>query len=269
MVLQLRGFELILIEAAAQCDAVANPLLVDDGRLLHTTPRLWIGEGRSNDELSVDIGRQNLDFEITRQLDRRGSGSFLPSRPTRARMVRELLHLLDHTGIESRPDARLTARRAGMTAAAYGLQLRDCQRCALSAMLRRTGLLCIQSAAVDMDLVDPVWAAREVLNAIPALLPIRDPVLCYRERWDGSGRPQGWSGEDIPILARIVAVVDSYQLALAAGHTRSRALARITAGAGRLFEPRAVQALTLAAHHPEWEPVIDQSADAALRASVA
>ena len=196
VVLQLRGFELILIESATRSDVGTSPLLVEDGQVLQTTPRLWIGDGRGGDELPADISRGDLDFEITQKLDRRGSGNFLPARPTRSRAVRELLSLLDRTGIESMSDARLAGIRAGMTAAAYGLGRRERERCALSAMLRRTGLLCVQSAAIDMELVDPVWAAREVLNAIPSLLPVCDPILCYREHWDGSGRPNGWSGCD-------------------------------------------------------------------------
>lgn len=35
-------------------------------------------------------------------------------------------------------------------------------------------------------------------------------ILCHHERWDGAGYPQGIRGEDIPYIARIIAVIDSY-----------------------------------------------------------
>jgi len=35
-------------------------------------------------------------------------------------------------------------------------------------------------------------------------------VLHHHERWDGTGYPDGLKGEDIPLLARIIAVADAY-----------------------------------------------------------
>ena len=39
---------------------------------------------------------------------------------------------------------------------------------------------------------------------------VRNIVLHHHERWDGQGYPDGLSGENIPALARILCVVDSY-----------------------------------------------------------
>jgi len=39
---------------------------------------------------------------------------------------------------------------------------------------------------------------------------VRNIVLHHHERWDGRGYPEGLAGENIPILARILCVVDSY-----------------------------------------------------------
>jgi HD-GYP domain-containing protein (c-di-GMP phosphodiesterase class II) len=35
-------------------------------------------------------------------------------------------------------------------------------------------------------------------------------VLYHHERWDGRGYPQGLAGDDIPLMARIIAVADSF-----------------------------------------------------------
>lgn len=45
---------------------------------------------------------------------------------------------------------------------------------------------------------------------IPELQGIAGYILCHHERWDGAGYPQGIRGEDIPYIARIIAVIDSY-----------------------------------------------------------
>jgi len=44
----------------------------------------------------------------------------------------------------------------------------------------------------------------------PELMPIAEGILCHQEWWNGSGYPKGLCGENIPLLSRIIAVVDAY-----------------------------------------------------------
>ncbi|PKM48477.1 MAG: diguanylate cyclase, partial [Firmicutes bacterium HGW-Firmicutes-6] len=41
-------------------------------------------------------------------------------------------------------------------------------------------------------------------------MSLADAVLHHHERWDGSGYPKGLKGEEIPFLARVIAVVNCY-----------------------------------------------------------
>jgi PAS domain S-box-containing protein/putative nucleotidyltransferase with HDIG domain len=50
--------------------------------------------------------------------------------------------------------------------------------------------------------------AYDMLSTIDYLRPALDIPYCHHERWDGTGYPQGLAGEEIPIAARIFAVVD-------------------------------------------------------------
>lgn len=71
-------------------------------------------------------------------------------------------------------------------------------------------------------------------------------ALCHHERWDGTGYPVGKSGEQIPLAARIVSIVDVYD-ALAAKrpykepYDHDRCVAIITAGKGSQFDPRLIE----------------------------
>jgi HD-GYP domain-containing protein (c-di-GMP phosphodiesterase class II) len=82
-----------------------------------------------------------------------------------------------------------------------------------------------------------------IAQASPELRPISDLILTHHEHWDGTGYPQGLSGEKIPLLARILAVVDafdamtedrSYRPAL----SRDIAIAEIRRNAGKQFDPK-------------------------------
>ncbi len=79
-------------------------------------------------------------------------------------------------------------------------------------------------------------------------------VRHHHERFDGSGYPDGLTGEAIPIEARIVAVADAFSAITAErpyrhARTSAEALAELRAGAGRQHDARVVDALarTLAA----------------------
>lgn len=53
----------------------------------------------------------------------------------------------------------------------------------------------------------PVYS-HELLSKIAYLRPALDIPYCHHEKWDGSGYPRGLGGEQIPLAARIFAVVD-------------------------------------------------------------
>ena len=50
--------------------------------------------------------------------------------------------------------------------------------------------------------------AYDLMHPIPYLRSALDIPYAHHERWDGSGYPRGLKGEDIPLAARIFAVVD-------------------------------------------------------------
>ncbi len=55
----------------------------------------------------------------------------------------------------------------------------------------------------------PVYG-RDILDPIKFLAPVVPGVYLHHERWDGRGYPLGLAGNDIPIIARIISVADTY-----------------------------------------------------------
>jgi putative two-component system response regulator len=84
-------------------------------------------------------------------------------------------------------------------------------------------------------------------SGIPLLDLAEEIARTHHERWDGSGYPEGLSGEEIPIAGRIVAVADSFD---ALSHTRpyqpawavEDAWSEIARKAGSDFDPEVVEA---------------------------
>src|SRR5204863_7688729 len=51
---------------------------------------------------------------------------------------------------------------------------------------------------------------RDILDPIKFLHPLIPGVHLHHERWDGRGYPLGLKGNDVPLIARIIAVADTY-----------------------------------------------------------
>ena len=72
-------------------------------------------------------------------------------------------------------------------------------------------------------------------------------ALTHHERWDGKGYPRGLAGEEIPLVARIVAICDVYDALTTArpyrnAHPEPRALEIIEDECGRHFDPEVYHA---------------------------
>ncbi|MHB8114290.1 MAG: PAS domain S-box protein, partial [Bellilinea sp.] len=91
----------------------------------------------------------------------------------------------------------------------------------------------------------PVYAY-DMLSSIEYLRPALDIPYCHHEKWDGSGYPRGLKGEEIPLAARIFAVIDAWD-ALTSDRpyrkawSREQTLEYIREQTGSHFDPQIVE----------------------------
>lgn len=90
----------------------------------------------------------------------------------------------------------------------------------------------------------PVYAC-ELLSPIEYLEPAREIPCCHHEKWDGTGYPNGLAGDEIPLSARIFAVVDVWDALLSdrpyrAAWTEEETIGHIKSQAGSHFDPEVV-----------------------------
>jgi putative nucleotidyltransferase with HDIG domain len=94
-----------------------------------------------------------------------------------------------------------------------------------------------------------------IIEPIHSLESIVAAVLYHHERWDGDGYPGGISGEEIPLMARILAVADSFDAMVSNrpyrdGLSLPEAEVELENCAGTQFDPRVVRAFLAACHRP-------------------
>lgn len=89
--------------------------------------------------------------------------------------------------------------------------------------------------------------AYNMLFPIEYLRPAMDIPFCHHEKWDGTGYPRGLQGEQIPLAARLFAIVDVWD-ALTSDRPyrkaweREKVLAYIKEESGKHFDPNVVDA---------------------------
>ena len=87
-----------------------------------------------------------------------------------------------------------------------------------------------------------VEASIGIIRHLPSLDYVIPAVIGHHERYDGKGYPRGIQGKNIPILARMLCIVDSFDAMVSkrsykAGMPVEKALAVIEQEAGRQFDP--------------------------------
>lgn len=178
----------------------------------HTSISLGCATRNSRDELFSDIIRIAEDYMYRDKL--------LQSRSLRSAIISSMKATLFEKSQETEEHAqrliKLT-RAIGKEMKLKDEQLKDLE---LLSTLHDIGELGIADTILNKPgkLTDEEWLEikkhtsigyRIAMSSIE-LAPIAEYILYHHERWDGKGYPAGLKEEEIPLLSRILAVVDSY-----------------------------------------------------------
>lgn len=159
------------------------------------------------------------------------------------------------------------AEYAGLVAKEMGLPLQQQAAVRVGALLHDIGKL----AVPDEILVKPgplskaQWAVVRqhplagyyLVSQLPSLADALPAILHHHEHYDGSGYPEGLSGEDIPLVARIILVADAYDAMTTDRPYRTAmsseaAIEELRRYAGKQFDPQVIEALLRAVcAHPQ------------------
>jgi diguanylate cyclase (GGDEF)-like protein/putative nucleotidyltransferase with HDIG domain len=99
----------------------------------------------------------------------------------------------------------------------------------------------------------------DILRRVNFPYPVEDIVRYHHEKWDGTGYPKGLRGEAIPLVARIISVVDFYDATRCdrpyrKGMTREESLSLLRSMASSAFDPKVVE--TFIRHVEEFDRLI-------------
>lgn len=135
-------------------------------------------------------------------------------------MIASLLHLLELKNAKLYLHSQQVANYAVSTAAKMRLPREEIERIRLGAMLHDIGHLTVPNAVLAKN---PYLSTREntvyknhcnagsyMLENIPFCQELIPYIRYHHERWDGKGYPKRLKGVNIPLGARIIAVVNHY-----------------------------------------------------------
>ncbi len=144
---------------------------------------------------------------------------------------------------------------AGSIGKVLGLSPAEIKALQISALLHDIGKLAVPDhilnkpgeltpGEMEKVKVHPVVGAA-ILETVDFPYPVVPAVRSHHEAWDGSGYPDGLKGEDIPLLGRILALVDAYdtmrsKYTYGAAYTKDDARRALQSNAGKKFDPKLV-----------------------------
>jgi HD-GYP domain-containing protein (c-di-GMP phosphodiesterase class II) len=111
-------------------------------------------------------------------------------------------------------------------------------------ILRKPGPLTPEERAIMCRHPDYAY---DMIAPIPFLRPALDIPYCHHEKWDGTGYPRGLKGEQIPLAARVFAIVDVWDALSSdrpyrAAWPRDKVRAYLQDQSGTHFDPQVTEA---------------------------
>lgn len=170
--------------------------------------------------------------------------------------IRALAEAVDATDQYSECGQPQMARVAEAMAERLGMNQEQADALALAARLHDIGKVGVPSSILrkkeklspeELSLVQQHPAiGQRLLREVEQIQELIQAILYHHERWDGQGYPEKLKGEQIPVMARVIGIMDAYRAMLSDRPYRrtlspAAALEELRKGAGSQFDPRLVK----------------------------
>jgi two-component system cell cycle response regulator len=214
--------------------------------------------GRAYGEVAIPDEAADADNAMQIAGQRLTAHSQRNHRSARRQAHAVLMAVLEARRPELRQHLRVVVYRAIALGRRLGVSREEMDDVALAAELQDVGLLAVPEAVLEKQTaLSPEEAAmirnrpeagETIIGAAPGLAPVAALVRASSEHFDGSGFPDGLSGEAIPLGARIISVAVAYAALTAPRPYRDaasseEALEEMRRCAGTQFDPGVVEAL--------------------------
>jgi len=199
---------------------------------------------------------ENIRQAINFAEDRMYRNKLLESKSTRSSIIASLQKTLGEKTNETEEHALRLKSLALKMGQALGLSNNQMDELALLAILHDIGKIAIpdQILAKPGPLTTAEWEVMRkhpeigfrIAQASYEIAHIAEAILCHHEQWGGYGYPQGLAGNNIPLISRIITIIDAYD---AMTHERpykkaasnQQALTEIKRCSGTQFDPNLVE----------------------------
>ena len=173
-------------------------------------------------------------------------------------LLSALLRTLDLRDRMTARHSAAVARYAREIAAAAGLSEEEQELAHTAGLLHDIGKFILPDRILkgDVELTEADWVeirkhpyeGARIVSQIDGYQPVGDVILAHHERPDGKGYPLGLHGEEIPMLSKVIAVADTYDVLTARDSYRRpvstyEAIAELRRSAGTQLEPMYVEIL--------------------------
>lgn len=198
---------------------------------------------------------QNLDLLISSAEENMQRNKLLSENSIRSNLIEALMKVLGEKSNETEEHCLRIKDYAVKMGERMNLSHSEMNSIVLLSYLHDIGKVSVPDSVLmkPTKLTRDEWEAMKkhseigakILRGIPDLESIAEAVHAHHENWDGSGYPRGLKKEQIPLLARIIRVVDSYD---AMSNARVYSIARpkfevineIKRCSGTLYDPEIV-----------------------------
>lgn len=217
------------------------------------------------DEIPISMGlglavKNKLDidiYEILNEADKEMyHNKFSSTRVGEERIIQSLLNSLGSQSGETSEHARRMTELSRKIGEKLNLPAAEIRRLYLLANLHDIGKITIPKEILNKNggLTEKEWEimkehplkGKQIALATEEFSTVAEEIYCHHERWDGTGYPRGLKGNEVPYLARIISIVDAFDVmtnrrTYSLPVSTEEAIAELKRCAGSQFDPELVE----------------------------